>query len=149
MAIPHYVNLFLKMPTKKDVLSLKGNVLIAYNYEKEGYATIEALELSICMQQSIADAKKIPPTDLEIPSKEATRATVKSKETKEVELVPGDKSKTARIGATLDPKKEDMLISFLRENVSMFAWKPADMPGVPRDLIEHSLDVSKTAKPIK
>ena len=31
----------------------------------------------------------------------------------------------------------------------MFAWKPADMPGVPRRLIGHSLDVSKTAKPIK
>jgi hypothetical protein len=29
---------------------------------------------------------------------------VKSKETKEIELVLGDKSKTARIGATLDPK---------------------------------------------
>jgi hypothetical protein len=31
----------------------------------------------------------------------------------------------------------------------VFAWKPADMPRVPRELIEHSLDVSKTAKPIK
>ena len=31
----------------------------------------------------------------------------------------------------------------------MFAWKPADMPGVPWDLIEHSLNVSPTAKPIK
>jgi hypothetical protein len=28
-------------------------------------------------------------------------------------------------------------------------WKPADMPGVPRELIEHSLNVSATAKPIK
>jgi hypothetical protein len=37
----------------------------------------------------------------------------------------------------------------LRENVNVFAWKPVDMPGVPRELIEHSLDVSKTAKPIK
>jgi hypothetical protein len=43
-------------------------------------------------------------TNLEIPSKEATRAAVKSKETKEVELVPGDKSKTGCIRATLDPK---------------------------------------------
>jgi hypothetical protein len=42
-----------------------------------------------------------------------------------------------------------VLVSFLRENVSVFAWKPADMPGVPRELIKHSLDVSKTAKPIK
>jgi hypothetical protein len=38
---------------------------------------------------------------------------------------------------------------FLRDNVSVFAWKPADMPGVPRHLIKHSLNVSKTAKPIK
>jgi hypothetical protein len=56
------------------------------------------------MQQSIADAKKIPPADLEIPSKEATRAAAKSKETKEVRLVLGDKIKMARIGAALDPK---------------------------------------------
>jgi hypothetical protein len=42
-----------------------------------------------------------------------------------------------------------MLISFLRENISMFAWKPADMPKVPQELIEHSLDVSKTTKLIK
>jgi hypothetical protein len=104
MAIPHYVYLLLKIPTEKGVLSLKGNVLIAYNCEKEGYATAKALELSIRMQQSIVDAKKIPPADLEIPSKEVTHVAVKSKETKEIELVPGDKSKTARIGATLDPK---------------------------------------------
>jgi hypothetical protein len=104
MAILHYVYLLLKMPTEKGVLSLRGNVLIAYNCEKEGYATIEALELSIRMQQSIIEAKKIPPTNLEIPGKEATRAAAKSKETKEVELILGDKSKMARIGADLDPK---------------------------------------------
>jgi hypothetical protein len=74
---------------------------------------------------------------------------VKSKETKEVELVEGDKTKTARIGANLDPKYEDTLVRFLRKNMSLFAWKHVDMSGVPRELIEHSLDVSKTAKPIK
>ena len=42
-----------------------------------------------------------------------------------------------------------MLVSFLRKNVNVFAWKPTDMPGVPRELIEHSLNVSPTAKPIK
>jgi hypothetical protein len=50
MVISHYVYLLLKMPTEKGILSLRGNVLIAYNCEKEGYATAEALELSICMQ---------------------------------------------------------------------------------------------------
>ena len=42
-----------------------------------------------------------------------------------------------------------MLVSFLRANADMFAWEPADMPGVPREKIEHSLNVSPTAKPIK
>jgi hypothetical protein len=49
MVIPHYVYLILKMPTEKGILSLRGNVLIAYNCEKEGYTTAEALELSIRM----------------------------------------------------------------------------------------------------
>ena len=31
----------------------------------------------------------------------------------------------------------------------MFMWKPTDMPSVPREMIEHSLNVSATAKPIK
>ena len=42
-----------------------------------------------------------------------------------------------------------MLISFLCANADVFAWKPTDMPGVPREKIEHSLNVSPTAKPIK
>ena len=42
-----------------------------------------------------------------------------------------------------------MLISFLRANADVFAWKPVDMLGVPGVKIEHSLNVSLTAKPIK
>jgi hypothetical protein len=104
MVVPYYVYLLLKMPTEKGVLTLRGNVFIAYTCEKESFATTKALELSICMQESIANSKKIALKELEILSKEAARATAKSKETKEVELVEGDKTKTARIGADLDPK---------------------------------------------
>jgi hypothetical protein len=42
-----------------------------------------------------------------------------------------------------------VLTSFLWDNTDIFTWTPSDMPSVPRDLAEHSLDVSKTAKPIK
>jgi hypothetical protein len=42
-----------------------------------------------------------------------------------------------------------MLIKFLLENKDIFTWKPADMPGVPRELIEHELHVDPNAKPIK
>jgi hypothetical protein len=42
-----------------------------------------------------------------------------------------------------------MLVKFLQENRNIFAWKPADMPGVPRELIEHELHLDSNAKPIK
>ena len=42
-----------------------------------------------------------------------------------------------------------MLVRFLRDNISVFTWKPTDLLGVPHHLIEHSLNVSKTTRPIK
>ena len=33
------------------------------------------------------------------------------------------------------------LIEFIRGNRDIFAWKPSDMPGVPRQLAEHTLNV--------
>jgi len=53
------------------------------------------------------------------------------------------------IGASLDLALEGALTSFLRENWDIFAWKPSDMLGVPREEAEHSLDLNKTAKPVK
>ena len=40
-------------------------------------------------------------------------------------------------------KLEEALTQFLRENWDIFAWKPADMLGVPRGLAEHRLRVEK------
>jgi hypothetical protein len=42
-----------------------------------------------------------------------------------------------------------MLIKFLEKNRDIFAWKPANMPGVPRELIEYELHLNPKAKPIK
>jgi len=42
-----------------------------------------------------------------------------------------------------------VLTNFLRENKDIFAWKPADMLGVPRELAEHKLDLNLGSKPVK
>ena len=42
-----------------------------------------------------------------------------------------------------------MLVDFLRENRDIFAWSNKDLPGVPRELAEHSLHVRPDAKPVK
>jgi hypothetical protein len=104
MAVPHYVYLMLKMPTQHGVLSLRSNVLVAYNCERDSFDAVEAFELSTRMGQTIAEATLIPLEEVEIPMNDPKRKAAKSGEHKEVELVPGDKSKTALFGAQLDPK---------------------------------------------
>jgi hypothetical protein len=34
-----------------------------------------------------------------------------------------------------------VLIDFLRANADIFVWSPSDMPGIPREVTEHSLDI--------
>nr|ABF95742.1 retrotransposon protein, putative, unclassified [Oryza sativa Japonica Group] len=50
---------------------------------------------------------------------------------------------------TCDEVPEDTLVSFLRANADVFAWRPADMPGVPREVIEHRLAVRPGARPVR
>ncbi|KAK1604381.1 hypothetical protein QYE76_028054 [Lolium multiflorum] len=45
--------------------------------------------------------------------------------------------------------KEDALIKFLRERWEIFASEQSDMPGIPRELAEHALNVDPTAKPVQ
>jgi hypothetical protein len=42
-----------------------------------------------------------------------------------------------------------VLVDFLRKNAEVFAWSPSDMPGIPRDVTEHSLDIRARARPVK
>nr|ABA99805.1 retrotransposon protein, putative, unclassified [Oryza sativa Japonica Group] len=50
---------------------------------------------------------------------------------------------------TCDEVPEDALVSFLRANADVFAWRPADMPGVPREVIEHRLAMRSGARPVR
>jgi len=42
-----------------------------------------------------------------------------------------------------------VFIDFLRANADVFAWSPLDMPGIPREVAEHSLDIRASSKPVK
>jgi hypothetical protein len=42
-----------------------------------------------------------------------------------------------------------VLVGFLRANAEIFAWSPSDMPNIPRDVTEHSLDIRAGARPMK
>jgi hypothetical protein len=42
-----------------------------------------------------------------------------------------------------------VLVDFLCTNAEVFAWSPSDMPGIPRDVAEYSLDIRAGAWPVK
>jgi len=37
----------------------------------------------------------------------------------------------------------------IRANTDMFAWSPSDIPGIPREVAEHSLEIRASSKPVK
>jgi hypothetical protein len=104
MVVPHYRYLVLKMPTEKEVLTLRGNVFVSYTCEEDSFRIAEAHDLSLRMAATMMEAKKTPPNQLEILELEAPHKAIKSKEYKEIQLVEGDSSKTTLIGSNLDPK---------------------------------------------
>jgi hypothetical protein len=71
MAIPYYRYLVLKMPMKKGVLTLRGNVFVAYTYEEDNFHIAKVHDLSLRMTTTTMEAKKTPPNQLDILELEA------------------------------------------------------------------------------
>jgi hypothetical protein len=40
-----------------------------------------------------------------------------------------------------------VLVDFLHANADIFTWSPSDMPGISREVTEHSLDILLTPEP--
>jgi hypothetical protein len=54
-----------------------------------------------------------------------------------------------QIDCGFSDQQERALIDFLHVNQDIFAWKPSDMSRIPREVIEHSLDILPSVKPVK
>ena len=60
----------------------------------------------------------------------------------EVEIIPGDSTKVLKIGSPLLTIENEKIISFLRANQDVFAWKHENMPVIDRKIIQHHLSVN-------
>ena len=54
-----------------------------------------------------------------------------------------------KIGTKLPTSEKEKMISFLRVNQDVFAWKHEDMPGINRKIIHHHLNVNPECKPVQ
>jgi hypothetical protein len=41
-----------------------------------------------------------------------------------------------------------VLVAFLQANADVFAWEPSQMPGIPKEVIEHCLKINPNARPM-
>ncbi|GKC64624.1 hypothetical protein Tco_1097222 [Tanacetum coccineum] len=58
-----------------------------------------------------------------------------------VAINPEYPEQTVMIGSTLTEEGRNKLCGLLQRNLDIFAWKPADMTGVPKHIAEHRLNV--------
>ena len=84
------------------------------------------------------------------PAKKKQLFTQDKEETKQVPVdEDGSSGATFTIGANLDPEQEEALVKFLSANKEVFAWEPKQLAGVPRQVIEHHLNVCPNVRPMK
>ena len=49
----------------------------------------------------------------------------------------------------LSPETREGIVSFLKDNLDVFAWSHLDMPGIPASIIQHRLNVDPEKKPVQ
>jgi hypothetical protein len=138
MAVSNYTYLKMKMSGPKGVITVGSSIEHAFDCDVECVEHAEALALGEALVESM---EKLVNKDLDSATKHVGSFEA-VEQTKGVPLDPAvPEGKVLRVSSTLDPKEEVVLVDFLRANADIFAWSPSDMPGFPREVAEHSLDI--------
>ena len=66
-----------------------------------------------------------------------------------IPLNNGNEEHMVKIGSNLGEEMRTQLINFLQKNMNVFAWAPADMPGIDAEVMEHYLTVDPEHRPMK
>ena len=66
-----------------------------------------------------------------------------------VKIIPGDSTKVLKIGLALPTLKKEKMVSFLRVNQDVFAWKHKDMLKIDKKIIQHRLNVNPKCKHVQ
>jgi len=67
---------------------------------------------------------------------------------KDVPLDKRNPEKFTRIGTSMEMKKKQDLVHFLKKSMDVFAWSHKDMSGIDSSVITHHLNVYPSSKPV-
>nr|ABA97385.1 retrotransposon protein, putative, Ty3-gypsy subclass [Oryza sativa Japonica Group] len=118
----------MKMPAPRGVISLWSDIKQAVTCDKESCEMAQTREITLAREEIRLTTTMA--SEGEVPATKLSKTKEGNDKTKKIPLDPSDPTKTVN-------------------NKDIFAWKSSDMPGIPREVIEHSLYVKEDAKPIK
>ena len=148
--IPHYGYMKLKMPEPNGIITLASDPDVALRTENKTAAlALEALSEALAAEELTTLHATVDRDDVILDKRPKSTSFKPSNEIVKFQVHPMDPTKTASIGTQLSPTMDAALRDFLRENWDIFAWHPSEMPGIPRRLAEHSLNILKGYKPVK
>jgi hypothetical protein len=105
MAIPYYAYLVLKMPCPNGVISLRGDVKCAYDYDRESYEMANMLFASAKLQELKKALVESHPDPI-MPEGKTSKMSIQPEDklSKTIPLSLDDPSKVAHLGNSLDLK---------------------------------------------
>ncbi|GKD08925.1 hypothetical protein Tco_1188610, partial [Tanacetum coccineum] len=68
--------------------------------------------------------------------------------TEQILVNPAYPDQLVTIRGNLSEQCKSQLKALLKKSMNVFAWEPADMTGIPRRIIEHSLNVNPSVEPV-
>ena len=140
----------LKMTGPNGIITLASDPNIALHAENKTAAlALEALSEALAAEELTALRSTVDRDDVILDKRPKSTSIKPEDKIVKFQVHPTDPTKTASIGAQLNPTTDAALRRFLLENWDIFAWHPSGMPGIPRRLAEHSLNILKGYKPVK
>ena len=140
----------LKMPGPNGIITLSSDPNIALHAENKTAAlALEALSKALAAEELTALRSTLDRDDMILDKQSKSTSFKPADEIVKFQVDPTGSTKTASIGAQLNPTIDAALRAFLHKNWDIFAWHPSDMAGIPCRLAEHSLNILKGYKSVK
>ena len=140
----------LKMLGPNGIITLASDPGIALRAENKTAAlALEALSEARAAEELTALRSKVDRDDVILDKRPKSTSFKPADEIVKFQVHPTYPTKTSSIGTQLNPTIDAALQEFLCKNWDIFTWHPSDMPGIPRRLVEHSLNILKGYKPAK
>ena len=132
----------LKMRGPNGIITLASDPDIALRAEnKTASLALEALSEALVAEELTALRSTVDKDGVILDKRPKSTSFKPADEIVKFQVHSMDSKKAASIEAQLDPMVDATLRAFLRENWDIFVWHPSDMPGIPRELAEHNLNI--------